>query len=942
MPRELTRVVLDGEERLRRHHAARDHARRSGFVATRSSSAAASSRPAATNSGARAAASQSGAERSSHQRRRRSEKPRFKASLGGGGGATGGGGGETGAGGSLGGADCGGSRGDGGACGGPGASSEAQARRQEPHDLEARWQGYLRSEEYRTFNTVVDCLRTLPEVSQLAERRTDFELLLQLLHRLGQSLEVDHVSKNYRAHYSPDVQLCGYLYSTLLTAFTLLPSYVLNGQEFYVSDTVLDQCQSLQYVFQETCKELRRQFENLQPYSLEHIRHDVRRSLGYFDKSWCRFEMPALEEIEAVHRQACRPLIEAIEVEQTLTEWEKRASSVVRGCPPGAHRLRAEVQRTRLMEKICELNRLANIDGKGLSEMDNACVLEAERIVAKPMCAQAGGGCAGAHQSNGVSPVLLRVARSLLKSLERLRRILQRYARCLYQLNSHLANNPDLVKGLERFEAAWETASRYLVQPGPRRLALLAYDIVSGMNEPGFEAALVNLDPGFLVASLPRTFLLHEMERFQAARAAALASGHAEGGGGGGGATRGTFVKHVMGEARLAGHHQAPPPPLAAGGAAAPGHAASVVPRPLELRRPPTSAFQFSPIARAFLPTEVVTDYEAAAAALGRLSEERLTRVRRLLVTTSTSPAGSTGSTPLLAQAQQLQKQPTPGGVAAERPPQTPCPPRMAVPNSSHGLPDAVAGTAGAGLPSSSAVSSAPRGGGGGGGGTTAAMGPSRTGSGPGPNVTIMGGAEVVELIEEDSDDEDEKSFSIDLRSVDLTGLQGAAEAAPLPRGASPAVAVDRGVAHGDCGSGGAGPEKAGSERLGTGRLGTGRLGTGRVSTGRLGTGRVASGGLIADVVAFGEAADSQDVDARQVTAVLSTLALHLQRTRPHEWNELIQVVLQGLMMARSTARADVRGSNAAPAACPAPSQPAGQRQPPQHHQQRQMAAEVW
>ena len=38
------------------------------------------------------------------------------------------------------------------------------------------------------------------------------------------------------------------------------------------------------------------------------------------------------------------------------------------------------------MEKLCELNRLANIDGKGRADMDLTCVIEAERIAAKPMC----------------------------------------------------------------------------------------------------------------------------------------------------------------------------------------------------------------------------------------------------------------------------------------------------------------------------------------------------------------------------------------------------------------------------------------------------------------------------------------------------------------------------------------------------------------------------
>jgi hypothetical protein len=43
------------------------------------------------------------------------------------------------------------------------------------------------------------------------------------------------------------------------------------------------------------------------------------------------------------------------------------------------------------------------------------------------------------------------------------------------------------------------------------------------------------------------------------------------------------------------------------------------------------------------------------------------------------------------------------------------------------------------------------------------------------------------------------------------------------------------------------------------------------------------------------------DPATRRVVASISTLALYLQRSKPHEWNELIQVVLQGVMLVKST-----------------------------------------
>eukprot|EP00930_Biecheleria_cincta_P085223 TRINITY_DN7462_c1_g1_i1.p1 TRINITY_DN7462_c1_g1~~TRINITY_DN7462_c1_g1_i1.p1 ORF type:complete len:870 (+),score=168.60 TRINITY_DN7462_c1_g1_i1:107-2716(+) len=738
------------------------------------------------------------------------------------------------------------------------ASRDEQRRGSDWADImEETWQAYTQEDEFQTFHAVVELLLTLPPTSQIAERRDDFELLVHLLHRLGTYLNVEHVSKNYRAHYSPDVQLSGYLYSTLLTAFTLLPTYVLNGQEFYVSDTVLDQCQSLQNVFAETCEELKRQYENLQPYSLEQIRNDVRRSLTYFDKSWCRFEMPALEEIEAIHRQACRPLIEAIEVERGLCEVEGRTGATRVSTVIGANRVRLDAQQSRLMEKINELNRLANIDGRGRSDMDLTCVIEAERIVAKPMCTRtpwisaaampdtAPGFVLGAkgclvpllqhqHQQRQqqqqsqqrccggacASPVLLRISRTLLRHFERLRRVLRKYSRCLYQLNSHLANNVDLVKALELFENAWETGNRYLVQTGPRKLALVAYDVITSIREPDFQSNLASLDPGFLVATLPRALLLHEM----------LRAAHPDSGGQG--------CNAGMAAAAVKSALKAPEPQLA-----------NAKPLPLptlcgNIRGPlSVSALKRSPLAKAFLPTDAAASFDEVVAVLGRCSETRVLRLRKHLLApmdssacTPTARCATGGTAPLRTPLQTGNGRP-PGtgrcstgrcstGKQAERPPATPCPPRMAVPTTSGGC-----------APVRSPMRASPSG--------------------------ISGKDPPLKEESDLEDEDDDECFYLDLaslREVEADHLEALQAAATVPVPAALAEASPSEVTT---------PAAAAA----------------------------ATGGAAATsaVAAVGED------EERQVIATISMLALRLQREKAQEWNELIQVVIQGLLPARGS-----------------------------------------
>jgi hypothetical protein len=53
----------------------------------------------------------------------------------------------------------------------------------------------------------------------------------------------------------------------------------------------------------------------------------------------------------------------------------------------------------------------------------------------------------------------------------------------------------------------------------------------------------------------------------------------------------------------------------------------------------------------------------------------------------------------------------------------------------------------------------------------------------------------------------------------------------------------------------------------------------------------------------------AQDPATRRVVMTISTLALHLQRAKPHEWNELIQVVLQGFLLVKNARTGTAAGA---------------------------------
>lgn len=696
------------------------------------------------------------------------------------------------------------------------------------HDVETLWRLYTQSDEYFTFRVLVEAFRGLPDAEKITECRTEYEFILHSLNSLGDLFEVEKISKAYRAYYSPEVQLSGYLYSTLLTAFTLLPSYVLNGQEFQVSDTVLDQCQSLQFVFQNTCQELTTHFDNLQPYSLAGIRNDVKRALVYFDRTWCRFEMPALEEIEAIHRQACRPLIEAIEAERALTEYEQSAGGST--AVHSVHRVKLDVQRSRLMEKICALNRIANLEGHGRTDMDLTCFIESERLVLRMLCPLGRDEASKKHHcGNCVSPVVARVAHSLLRKFDRLRKVLQRHAKSLYQVNSHLANNSELVRAMERFEEAWELADRYLVRWESRRIALLVYSIVIGVKDQRFKDSLVSLDPEFLINVLPRTLLFHEMRRLL-----------------------GSSKEHLENEGSVKGKKDVEGNTLVSQ-MLRQGSEAPMLPRPLDRTlgnggnsftgtgSKQQTPFERAAISRIFLPPEMIEQYNLAFASLKRLSEAQLLAVQEVLLGPAQgashcpTPAGHAGTCSMPMHLSSLsrpsissqgftgpasvsqqgknsgaatpcappgtgqsqphrlgtgQSQPHRLGTGQSQPPQTPCPPRIAVPSTPQ-------------VHTVEPVAQSGRGG-------------------------ALGRSNGTDQASNESDDEEEEDRFV----LDLALLQRAATAGdglPPP----PAGAIQESKVH--------------------------------------------------------------DSAVAEVVAALGALSVHLQRAKAQEWNELIQVVLQGV-----------------------------------------------
>ncbi|KAF4664615.1 hypothetical protein FOZ61_000684 [Perkinsus olseni] len=365
---------------------------------------------------------------------------------------------------------------------------------------------YRNTEEYLTLCACVQAIQSIPSWTEVlgTDDKNTFIIVLNSIDRLSDVMMLKRVDKSYRRAYNPEVTVAGYLYNTLVTAYSLLPTYLLNGVQYDVSQTVLSECSNIRTVFRSTCEDIVAAYGNLRANTIPMVRSDLANSLTYFDSVWCRFEVHALEEIEVIHKQACGPLREAIEAEIDLSDAEDD-SAVRRG--RSYHRLVLG----RVMDRLSELDDLVSPADAEESRtiFTPECLLEAERILGKKP----------GDAEKQLCPILMKLSKNLVSTFTGVRRLLRRYGQHMYQLNSHLANNRGLVVTLRRFHEAWVVAARYLSVQSHRKALVEAYGIVKDAQDDIPVEAMLALDPDFLMR-LPHLLLYREMEATARSRSA--------------------------------------------------------------------------------------------------------------------------------------------------------------------------------------------------------------------------------------------------------------------------------------------------------------------------------------------------------------------------------------------------------------------------------------
>ncbi len=105
--------------------------------------------------------------------------------------------------------------------------------------------------------------------------------------------------------------------------------------------------------------------------------------------------------------------------------------------------------RRKLVEIFCQINQVANSEGKGRDDLTLDILIAAEGVMRKI--------------SDSKSKSLRHLAENIKKTFVSMRKLLQKYEDNIEIVDPQLKNNPELVECLVSFESAWEKGKEYLL-----------------------------------------------------------------------------------------------------------------------------------------------------------------------------------------------------------------------------------------------------------------------------------------------------------------------------------------------------------------------------------------------------------------------------------------------------------------------------------------------
>lgn len=171
-------------------------------------------------------------------------------------------------------------------------------------------------------------------------------------------------------------------------------------------------------------------------------------SLEELDQDWTDFEQIYVNELMMIEKNARRMISDSISIEKEIQNIEIREK--MRGKILLTTDETYNTMRKKLVEKIAQINSVANLEGKGRDDLNLDILLEAEGILRR----------ISKEQSKAVRLLAERIRNSFMN----IRVLLRKYDENIEMVDPQLKNNNDLIGVLQEYEQSWEKGKHYFME----------------------------------------------------------------------------------------------------------------------------------------------------------------------------------------------------------------------------------------------------------------------------------------------------------------------------------------------------------------------------------------------------------------------------------------------------------------------------------------------
>ena len=278
---------------------------------------------------------------------------------------------------------------------------------------------------------------------------------------------------------------------------------VVNEEKYYFSEEVLNYGNDLFVSFcalitllMDTLKIMK---DKIKSFDINKILENIKSCLIDFDTKWVHYEEKYINELIIIEEKARKLITDGIEIENEITKYENK--SKVKGKLLINDKKYNEL-RTKLISNILKINQIANVNGKGRSDLSPEILFRAEKVLVT----------VSENQSKGMRNLALKIKNALYV----IRQLFRKFSKNIEGVDPRLSNNKDLSKYLYYFETKFELGKIYLLD-NQKYNQLLAFSqiieiICEKYNKYSIRDLIENNDPCIFV-SLPSILLLKAINK---------------------------------------------------------------------------------------------------------------------------------------------------------------------------------------------------------------------------------------------------------------------------------------------------------------------------------------------------------------------------------------------------------------------------------------------